>query len=595
MCRKQKKYFSGLLFAGLLLASGKIYAESDFEKAESFLEEFYKDPKENINQSPIRDYSQATHIDEKEWDTFRQIVRKQRQQAIENESLQSPRDLILKHSGKTAEKNTKRTWLDIDAPESILGNTYLKDVSALPTFGQAVDEKKRPVGWSNDYWPIAYGSLSMRYAHARSYPSYREAFNLYQQPQDYFGLIKNNNLPTSLQTDTWSPAEKYDLLVGDRQFTLTNKLKNEGFTYAKYDEKSLEKDRDGNITQIIALKEDVALWMGKCHGWAAAATTVPRITQQITLTGANGDIIHFHADDIRGLVTLKWAQSPYRTLTMGGRCNKSLKKGEIKIDADTGAIYDDECFDVNPGAFRIALGNYIGLRKKGMVMDATFDDEVWNHPIQKYQVLGYFNPDTRQIIKVKKTGVASAGRIPSKAIAPYGFKKDPFSKLREEKWKDAHQHERQWIKYKREHEGKEFRPSSIVGEIISVTYLVETKPKHGESYPDQFVTVTYVYDLELNDSGNIVGGEWYSNKHPDFLWAVDEYSAQTGPMNGIDDFIQETVKNLKLTHYNGTPKSLANINLVKVRGEKTLAQYSSSMEAAPLATVINYLVEQTKE
>jgi Transglutaminase elicitor len=27
-----------------------------------------------------------------------------------------------------------------------------------------------------------------------------------------------------------------------------------------------------------------------------------------------------------------------------------------------------------------------------------------------------------------------------------------------------------------------------------------------------------MYDLELNNKGQIVGGEWYTNKHPDFLW-----------------------------------------------------------------------------
>jgi hypothetical protein len=32
------------------------------------------------------------------------------------------------------------------------------------------------------------------------------------------------------------------------------------------------------------------------------------------------------------------------------------------------------------------------------------------------------------------------------------------------------------------------------------------------------VLVDYFYDLELDGSGKIIGGEWYLNKHPDFLW-----------------------------------------------------------------------------
>jgi hypothetical protein len=28
-----------------------------------------------------------------------------------------------------------------------------------------------------------------------------------------------------------------------------------------------------------------------------------------------------------------------------------------------------------------------------------------------------------------------------------------------------------------------------------------------------------MYDLELDENLEIIGGEWYSNSHPDFLWA----------------------------------------------------------------------------
>ncbi len=31
-------------------------------------------------------------------------------------------------------------------------------------------------------------------------------------------------------------------------------------------------------------------------------------------------------------------------------------------------------------------------------------------------------------------------------------------------------------------------------------------------------TVKYTYDLELDEEGKILGGEWYTNAHPDFLW-----------------------------------------------------------------------------
>ncbi|MFX5517657.1 hypothetical protein ABTD52_18090, partial [Acinetobacter baumannii] len=43
-------------------------------------------------------------------------------------------------------------------------------------------------------------------------------------------------------------------------------------------------------------------------------------------------------------------------------------------------------------------------------------------------------------------------------------------------------------------------------------------PGVGRVFDAPTKTVRYIYDLELDDSNNIVGGEWYSNAHPDFIW-----------------------------------------------------------------------------
>jgi hypothetical protein len=36
------------------------------------------------------------------------------------------------------------------------------------------------------------------------------------------------------------------------------------------------------------------------------------------------------------------------------------------------------------------------------------------------------------------------------------------------------------------------------------------------------MAVTYHYDLELDERDNIVGGEWHSSVHPDFLWLPEK-------------------------------------------------------------------------
>jgi hypothetical protein len=83
---------------------------------------------------------------------------------------------------------------------------------------------------------------------------------------------------------------------------------------------------------------------------------------------------------------------------------------------------------------------------------------------------------------------------------------------------------------------KRYRSSkakSVVGIVMDVTYVAETQPAHARTdspQQDRLRTIRYVYDLEQDSSGRIVGGEWYMNQHPDFLWvpaqgahAVSEY------------------------------------------------------------------------
>lgn len=112
--------------------------------------------------------------------------------------------------------------------------------------------------------------------------------------------------------------------------------------------------------------------MGICHGWAPAAFSVKRPNNHFNLTAADGKTkVFFWADDVRGLSCLKWASSEFSTAFLGGRCNKN--EGSIETDEETGLVIDDECFDVNPGAWHIILSNELGTNKKSFVIDATWD------------------------------------------------------------------------------------------------------------------------------------------------------------------------------------------------------------------------------
>ena len=119
-------------------------------------------------------------------------------------------------------------------------------------------------------------------------------------------------------------------------------------------------------------------------------------------------------------------------------------------------------------------------------MDATFDYEVWNQPVHAYSYT-YFNPQTGKEVKKLETATVPIEK----------FTKDKFKKYRSP------------------------NTAYVVGIKMDVTYVVETEATHNEidsANYDVTNEASYMYDLELDENMNVIGGEWYSNLHPDFLW-----------------------------------------------------------------------------
>ena len=104
----------------------------------------------------------------------------------------------------------------------------------------------------------------------------------------------------------FSASEKYDLLISDLSFTLTNQNKQQG--------KPLSKNGD------------VEFWMGICHGWAPASLIYSRPQRDVEMVAGDGSTkIKFYADDVRGLLSLKYANNANDNLFVGGRCNLDEK------------------------------------------------------------------------------------------------------------------------------------------------------------------------------------------------------------------------------------------------------------------------------
>ena len=390
---------------------------------------------------------------------------------------------LNKHTGNKGCKlvGEKASWETIDhanRPEALMKgwlSQVEKSLDKIPTQGQTSIDL-----WSDDYWRLEWGGISYRYYYKDYFDNYRDAISSYFQPSNWEKLLAS--LPAarlSQEIETWAPSEKYDLSVNDLKFNLTNEQKREGEAFV---------DESGNVES----------WMGLCHGWAAAAIMAPKPTRSVEFWGPEGTRLKFFPHDIRALTSLAWANGDFVTSFVGERCNN--KTPEF---FENGRIKDSDCFDNNPGSFHLALGNMIGIAKASFVMDAAFDYQVWNQPIQAY-ALRYFSPLEPNQQSSHWAEVAVPYDSKFKSIDPF---QKPLTR---------------GVKNWRTGVYDDSEISKIVGVIVTVVYLGEVAPLHGErASSENLIRVTYTYDLELTqrETGfEVTGGEWHSNAHPDFLW-----------------------------------------------------------------------------
>ena len=352
-------------------------------------------------------------------------------------------------------KNVLRKDGPADAPGSndqaknlvdALSVTALADMHAIRSSSLAES------AWSDDYWGLYAGSTAKRYSDP-AFPS----------GEDWKVLTDYVRTKQPMNADDLSPAEKYDLLVGDTGKTLTKFNLDEGKPYY---------DSSGKVET----------WMGICHGWAPASFMLQRPTKVVEVLAADGRTkIKFYPSDIKALGSLLWANTSPTTKFIGGRCNV---KDPAK-DAN-GRIKDTACRDTNAGTWHLAVVNQIGKARRSMVIDATYDYEVWNQPMYGYSY-SYFNPQTN-----KAYATLSYAKV---AVADYT--NDKFKAYRAP------------------------GTTHIVGVSMDARWTVETYPSHNtpdSANRDAISGARYLYTLELDAAGKIIGGEWHQNAHPDFLW-----------------------------------------------------------------------------
>lgn len=439
-----------------LLVTGESRASSD--EVTHYLRRFRANPRQATNEPPLR------------WDeTGRRVA-----PAAPGELRFPPESIVsgeaLAERDRTRVRLLERNHLvgglaefrGVDLAEAVTDNGasgILRNLGEMDRRGlRQARLAEQP--WSDAHWGYFTGILGTRYAD-RSFPMSWSWLGNRRYVLDY-PASRIAQRGSDREVDELSPSEKYELLIGDPGFGLTTESWKRG---------QRAFDENGYVER----------WKGICHGWAAASLMLPRPLKAITLPSADGRRnLRFYPADLKALASQLWADGRSEIRFIGGRCESA------NPDTDrNGRVIDDDCFDTNPGTWHLAVVNQLGVSRRGLILDSSFDYEVWNQPVRSYSY-GYFNPRKMEAVDALQ-----------EAIEPLGGWRDDFRRYRSPKAK------------------------SVVGVTMDVTYLVKNNATHETTdspEKDALRTVRYVYDLELNEAGEVIGGEWYQKTHPDFLW-----------------------------------------------------------------------------
>lgn len=417
---------------------------------------------------------------------------------------------------------------------------YITDVREMAK-PQLMEANTKTQPWGGSFWPLIQGQIANNYQNkdydfplgqARKFLVWQRNYNLYQTKR--IPEVHNKIMELSEKDlAELAPSEKYDLLLGDTSFDLTNRVWKFVKTWG-------EKKQWGFLSNIdlpagYALPDASSLmttWEGICHGWAVASGHTPRPEKTVWVTLPNGKRMPFYPDDLKALISLTWANSTIQdaVISEGLRCNqKSPEKDENGRFIDTKKDKDDlgfmpRCADVHPAVYHSAIINILGVEGRSFVVDKSSKASVANQPVSGYKY-EFFNPKTGKNGDLKKS-----------ALSVDEYKDDPFKASRNAS-----------TRY-------------IVGVDMTLRYVNWENPSGKDTnYPsdDKLSQIEFNYDLELDSNYNIVGGQWRVKKNgnarflfnnnthqPDFFWVVPrDYKHFFKPVEGLPtwNFSQSTL------------------------------------------------------
>jgi hypothetical protein len=336
----------------------------------------------------------------------------------------------------------------------------------LPLNGEQLDDR---YGWSETYWPSNVGGIAYRWSSPNPEP-FKYRLNTKDE------LLKM----TSQELSQLSPAEMYDVAMGDYNYTLTRKM------LGQYTSRDL-------------------WWEGICHGWSQAASNYPE-PAKVLIKNPHGIKIPFGSSDVKALLAMHEASNYGGSYSFTGtRCKINGKvpgEGDNRDRNTNPPSTEDantpECKDVNAGAFHVVITNMLGIHGRGFVADIDRYNDVWNQPITSY----------------------TSSVVGEEAVSDFEAAQGVTRKVR--------------IITKMTY-GEELKFYTPELGATGIHNFVSKNPVTGTIH-QEFRMRPYEYIVEIDGFGKVIGGSWISETRPDFLWMFErstKFKNSPIPLGGL--------------------------------------------------------------
>ena len=322
------------------------------------------------------------------------------------------------------------------------------------------------IPWTETYWPSMDDSMNARWQGPETLSpleKYDFAFNGWRPSERFYELRPLTR--ENCSSGQWDPEYYEQLGPAARRWS---DWKGNGRA-----RNGIDDDGDGLVDECDDL-DGIEEWWGSCHAWVPASILELEPLEPVVYNG-----VRFEVSDIKALLILLYDDS--RQIAVGERCGEDVPERDAR-----GRVIDAACRNTNAGTFHVMVTNLIGLMGQPLGEDRVAGRQVWNQPISGYRV--------ESLTELSLSQTLSLLNLPTHGAYVYHPDAVRFLEVK-----------------------------------MALDYITESHPSAEplESVIRDYIrTDRYHYVLELDASGEIVGGEWVPNRgdenaqtdRPDYLW-----------------------------------------------------------------------------